>query len=154
MPIAKAIRHYLRHSYAAWKLGIVTDVPPLRLSTYTGKGEFATGLDGRADWTAEFYRHMERAERRTPRDVFIRFGCDEIARAMEALAQHYPKWHTIVTALDVYGVRVEDYVLETGTAILTVKRQRKKAYFFLYQTLRLNAHYTRMPVDFVTFREI
>ena len=135
--------------------GIVSEVPPLRLSTFNGSpGRYPTGLDGRADWTDEFYAHMDRVERRTPHNRDLRFGYDELARAMEQLRAKYPKWYTLITAIDVHGVPIEEYVIETGAAIDVVRRQRKKATFFLYQMLRLNLHFARVKVDFLTFREV
>ena len=150
----KYAREYLRHTYANKKLGIVTDTVPLRLSTYTGKGlgHFATGEDGRADWTEDFYRYLDRSETRTPRERDLRFGFFELASAMDQLEKRYPEWHTVVTALDVHGVRIEDYCIETGRYIGTVKRQRKKATFFLYETLRLGLLDER--IEFNVFRVI
>jgi hypothetical protein len=139
--IARAIRDYLYHSYANGKLGIATDTVPLRLSTYSGKGlgTFATGDDGRADWTTEFAAYLARSEARTPRASELRFGFAEVDRAMTALESRYPVLWTVLNALDVHGVRIEDFCLETGRHIGTVKRQRKKATFFLYESLRLGS---------------
>jgi len=153
-PIAQAIREYLRHTYAHKKFGLATDAVPLRLSTFTGKGvgRYATGADGRADWSDEFYGYLSRSEKRTPRDRALRFGYRELAYAMDVLEARFPTWFTVVNALDVHGVRIEEFCIETGCHITTVKRQRKKATFFLYETLRLNAVHER--IEFFTVRVI
>jgi hypothetical protein len=139
-PIAKAIRSCLRHTYAPRKLGLTTELPPLRLSTYTGKGvgHYATGADGRADWSGEFYAHIARIERRTDPDPELRFGYDELEAAMNQLAARYPQWFTVLTAVDVHGVGIEEYCVEAGRDLPTVKRQRNKATLFVYHALRLN----------------
>lgn len=155
-PIAKAIRTYLRHSYGARKLGIVSEVPPLRLCVYNGKGtgHFPTGGDGRPDWTDELYHHISRVEERTPRDRDMRFGYDELVTAMDALKERSADWHTVVTALDVYGVRAADFAVEARMALYTVYRYRDWAESFLYQTLRLNLHFALPVVDYIVFREV
>jgi len=154
--ITKALRDYLRHTYANVKLGVVSETVPLRLSAYNGKGlgYYATGADGRADWSEEFSSYIERVERRTPRDRDLRFGYHELAAAMDQLALRYPELYQVITALDVHGVRIEDYCLESGRNLGLVRRQRKKATFFLYETLRLGAIGPDERIDFVVIRVI
>lgn len=152
--VARAIRDYLRHTYAPHRLGIPTDLVPLRLSAYNGKGlgYYPMGADGRAEWSDEFHAYIARAERRTPRDRDLRFGYAELAGAMDALQLRYPLWHTVLMALDVHGVRIEDFCLETGRDLSAVKRLRRKATFFLYEELRLNRTDDDERVAFVIYR--
>jgi hypothetical protein len=130
----------LRHTYAARRLGIAAEPVPLRLSAYSGKGigYYATAGDGRPDWSEEFGGYIARVEGRTPRERELRFGYHELAAAMDALKFRFPKWYSVINALDVHGVRIEEYCLDAGADLTTVKRQRKKATFFLYEELRLN----------------
>jgi hypothetical protein len=134
----------------------VSEVPPLRLCVFNGKGagHYPTGGDGRADWSGEFYEYLSRTEARTPREGDLRFGYEELVVAMDALKERSPDWYTVVTALDVYGVRAADYAVEARLPLSTVKWLRDRATFFLYQTLRLNLHFACAVVDYVVFCEI
>lgn len=153
--IAKAIRDYLRHEYAAAKLGVETNPVPMRISTYSGKGpgHYSTSPDGRADWTPEMERYIERSERRQSPVLELRFGFTELDRAMGALEKKNAQWHAVLVDVDVHGMSVDDYAARLKIDASTVKRRRKKATFELYRLLRLNpAHGSQRKVNVRTVK--
>lgn len=135
--IAKAIHNYLRHEYANAKFGIEADPPPMRISTYSGKGVgyYATGLDGRADWTPEFYKYLERAEARMVEHGELRFGFREVDAAMHKLEIEHPKWFDVLVDCDVRGVKPEDLAEQQNKGVTTIRRYRRHGIQYLFVEL-------------------
>jgi hypothetical protein len=141
--IARAIRDYLRTDYALTKTGEMDDPPPLRISAYSarGVGHYQTAPDGRADWSPEMERYMERQERREPRVGFLRFGFSEVDNAMTLLHDENKAWFNVLLHVDVLGEKLDDYAVKFAMDPRTAKRHRQRGTFFLYRTLRLNPAY-------------
>lgn len=112
----------------------------MKLSTYSGKGvgHYQTALDGRADWSPEFYRYIEKSEGRAQENVELRFGFEQVDRAMQSLKKAHAHWHDVVFAMDVEGKSLEDMIETYKRDASTLKRYRTKAIMFLFRQLVIN----------------
>lgn len=135
--VAKAIRNYLMHDYACAKFGIDTDPAPMKISAYNGKGVgyYPTAPDGRADWTTEFYRYMERAESRMTEHGDLRFGFREVDAAMEQLKIDHSQWYDVLEMIDMRGMNVGEVADTMKKDESTIKRYRTRATEYLFRCL-------------------
>jgi hypothetical protein len=135
--ISKAIRNYLRHEYANVKHGILNDAPPMKLSTYSGKGvgHYQTAPDGRADWSPELERFIERSEARKVTNPEHKFGFHEVDLAMARLRAQHERWYDVLMDVEVQGMSVDDLAERVKKDPSTIKRYRIAGTMFLYREL-------------------
>ena len=148
--VAKAIRGYLKYEYANYKLGLVHEPTPMRLSAFNAKGvgRYQTADDGRPDWSPEFARFIYRSEGRDSEFVELHFTFAEVDRAMDALQAKHPLWFEVVMLVDVHGQSVDEAVETFKKDVSSIKRYRTKATLFLFRSLVASPYKSLRRVPF------